>query len=81
MKFINNNHFMFENLTKNFTKYVHKNDGQTLANLYLKYGYYHDYIYGKFKGRKNISTMLSNIFTDMVKSFCGKFKVMRWEIS
>ena len=53
---------MFETLTKNFTKYVCQNDGESLANLFSKDGCYHDYIYGNFRGRKNIQIMLSNYF-------------------
>ena len=47
---------------KNFTKYICQNDGKSLANLFLKDGCYHDYIYGNFRGRKNISIMLSDYF-------------------
>ena len=53
---------MFETLTKHFTKYICQNDGESLANLFSKDGCYHDYIYGNFRGRKNISIMLSDYF-------------------
>ena len=53
---------MFETLTKIFTKYVCQNDGESLANLFSKDGCYHDYIYGNFRDRKNISIMLSDYF-------------------
>ena len=45
---------MFETLTKNFTKYVCQNESENLSDLFTKDGCYHDYIYGNFKGRKNI---------------------------
>ena len=53
---------MFKTLTKKFTNYVCENDGKNLASLFSENGCYHDYIYGNFRGRKNISIMLSNYF-------------------
>ena len=53
---------MFKLLTKKFTNYVCQNDSENLSNLFAKDGCYHDYIYGNFKGRKHISTMLSDYF-------------------
>ena len=60
---------MFETFTKNFTKYVCQNDSENLSNLFTKDGCYHDYISGNFKGRKNISTMLSDYFHRDGKDF------------
>ena len=60
---------MFKTLTKNFTDYVCHNDGENLANLFSKDGCYHDYIYGNFRGRENISTMLSDYFHRDGKKF------------
>ena len=59
---INYKYFMFETFTKNFTKYVCQNDSENLSNLFTKDGCYHDYIYGNFKGREKISSMLSDYF-------------------
>ena len=65
---------MFETLTNNFTKYVCQNDGKDLSNLFSKYGYYHDYIYGNFEGRKHISKMLSDYFhRDGENFFCEMY--------
>ena len=53
---------MFENITNKFTKYVCSNEGEKLAALFSDTGVYHDYIYGNFKGKKNIKNMLTNYF-------------------
>ena len=60
---------MFEEVTNKLTKYVCNNDGDKLANLFEENGIYHDYIYGSFKGKKNIKLMLNNYFHRDAKSF------------
>ena len=52
----------FEKLLTNFTSSVEENDGKKLANLFTEDGVYDDYIYGPFKGRENIYTMLLDHF-------------------
>ena len=53
---------MFEILTKKFTDYICSNKSKKLSNLFALEGVYHDYIYGSFKGRKNIESLISNYF-------------------
>ena len=53
---------MFKELTNKFTQYACSNKGIDLAKLFTENGVYHDYIYGSFKNRKNISTMISSYF-------------------
>ena len=65
---------MFEKLTYEFTQSVCNNDGESLANLFADNGVYHDYIYGSFKGKKNIKFMLNNYFHRDAKNFF-------WEMS
>ena len=65
---------MFEKLTYELTQSVCKNDGESLANLFSDNGVYHDYIYGSFKGKKNIKLMLNNYFHRDAKNFF-------WEMS
>ena len=63
---------MFEEITQKLTQSVCNNDGESLANLFADNGVYHDYIYGSFKGKKNIKLMLNNTFIEMQKTFSGK---------
>ena len=65
---------MFEKLTYDLTQSVCNNDGESLANLFADNGVYHDYIYGSFKGKKNIKLMLNNYFYRDAKNFF-------WEMS
>ena len=60
---------MFERVTHELTQSVCKNDGESLANLFADEGVYHDYIYGSFKGKKNIKSMLNNYFHRDAKNF------------
>ena len=60
---------MFEKLTYDLTQSVCNNDGEGLANLFADNGVYHDYIYGSFKGKKNIKLMLNNYFHRDAKNF------------
>ena len=60
---------MFENVTHELTQSVCNNDGENLANLFADDGVYHDYIYGSFKGKKNIKLMLNNYFYRDAKNF------------
>ena len=59
----------FGKIVKTFTTAVENNDGETLASLFTPEGIYDDYIYGEFKGRKNISIMLSTHFHRDAKNF------------
>ena len=63
---------MFENVTHELTQSVCNNDGENLANLFADDGVYHDYIYGSFKGKKNIKLMLNNYFHRDAKNFFWK---------
>ena len=63
---------MFENVTNELTQSVCNNDGENLANLFADDGIYHDYIYGSFKGKKNIKLMLNNCFHRDAKNFFWK---------
>ena len=65
---------MFIKVTEELTKRVCNNDGETFANLFAEDGIYHDYIYGSFKGKKNIKFMLNNLFHRDAKNFY-------WEMS
>ena len=65
---------MFEKLTCELTQSVCNNDVESLANLFANNGVYHDYIYGCFKGKKNIKLMLNNYFHRDAKNFF-------WEMS
>ncbi len=60
---------VFSEIVKTFTTAVENNDGQKLASLFTIDGVYDDYIYGKFKGRKNIAMMLPTHFHRDAKSF------------
>ena len=60
---------MFEEITQKFTQSVCNNDGDSLANLFAEHGVYHDYIYGSFKGKKNIKLMLNDHFHRDAKNF------------
>ena len=60
---------MFENVTNKFTKYVCSNEGEKLAALFTDDGVYNDYIYGNFKGRKNIKNMMTNYFHRDAENF------------
>ena len=60
---------MFEKITQKLTQSVCSNDGESLANLFADNGVYHDYIYGSFKGKKNIKLMLNNYFHRDAKNF------------
>ena len=64
---------MFENITNKFTKYVCSNKGEKLAAMFTDNGVYHDYIYGNFKGKKNIKNMLTNYFHRDAEN-------LRWEM-
>ena len=63
----------FNKLLKKFTQFVESNDGNGLASMFLKDGIYDDYIYGKFKGRVQIASMLGNHFHRDAKN-------LRWEM-
>ena len=65
---------MFEKVTYELTQSVCNNDGESLSNLFADNGVYHDYIYGTFKGKKNIKLMLNNYFHRDAKNFF-------WEMS
>ena len=65
---------MFEKVTYELTQSVCNNDGESLTNLFADNGVYHDYIYGSFKGKKNIKLMLNNYFHRDAKNFF-------WEMS
>ena len=65
---------MFEKLTYDLTQSVCNNNGESLANLFADNGVYHDYIYGSFKGKKNIKLMLNNYFHRDAKN-------LFWEMS
>ena len=65
---------MFEKLTYELTQSVCNNDGESLTKLFADNGVYHDYIYGCFKGKKNIKLMLNNYFHRDPKNFF-------WEMS
>ena len=54
---------MFEILTKKFTDYICTNKSKELSNLFALEGVYHDYIYGSFKGRKNVFLSKNSSFT------------------
>ena len=60
---------MFKEVTHKLTKYVCNNEGENLSNLFSEDGTYHDYIYGNFKGKKNIKLMLNNYFHRDGKNF------------
>ncbi|MFL2793011.1 MAG: nuclear transport factor 2 family protein [Paracoccaceae bacterium] len=59
----------FSTIVKTFTTAVENNDGETLASLFTLEGIYDDYIYGEFKGRKNIAMMLPTHFHRDAKNF------------
>ncbi len=59
----------FGKLVKIFTTAVENNEGETLASLFTPEGIYDDYIYGEFKGRKNIAMMLPTHFHSDAKNF------------
>ena len=59
----------FNELVKTFTTAVENNDGQKLASLFTIDGIYDDYIYGEFKGRRNVAMMLSTHFHRDAKNF------------
>ena len=59
----------FSEIVKTFTTAVENNDGQTLASLFTLDGIYDDYIYGEFRGRKNIAMMLPTHFHRDAKNF------------
>ena len=63
---------MFKNVTHELTQSVCDNDGENLANLFADDGVYHDYIYGSFKGKKNIKLMLNDYFHRDAKNFFWK---------
>ena len=64
----------FSKLVKTFTTAVENNDGEKLASLFTVDGIYDDYIYGEFKGRRNIAMMLPTHFHSDAKNFS-------WEMS
>ena len=59
----------FSEIVKTFTTAVENNDGQKLASLFTIGGIYDDYIYGEFKGREKIATMLPTHFHRDAKDF------------
>ena len=59
----------FSEIVKTFTTAVENNDGQKLASLFTIDGTYDDYIYGEFRGRKNIAMMLPTHFHRDAKNF------------
>ena len=62
----------FKELLLNFTSSVESNDGQKLAELITIDGIYDYYIYGPFKGRENIATMLETHFHRDAKNLIWK---------
>ena len=64
----------FSKIVKTFTTAVENNDGEKLASLFTVDGIYDDYIYGEFRGRRNIAMMLSTHFHRDAKNFF-------WEMS
>ncbi|MDC3087387.1 nuclear transport factor 2 family protein, partial [Paracoccaceae bacterium] len=59
----------FRKIVKTFTTAVENNDGEKLASLFTVDGIYDDYIYGEFKGRRNIAMMLPTHFHRDAKNF------------
>ena len=59
----------FSSIVKTFTTAVENNDGEKLASLFTVDGIYDDYIYGEFKGRRNIALMLPNHFHRDARDF------------
>ena len=59
----------FSEIVKTFTTAVENNDGEALASLFTVDGIYDDYIYGEFKGKKNIAIMLPTHFHRDAKNF------------
>ena len=59
----------FNEIVRTFTTAVENNDGEALASLFTVDGIYDDYIYGEFKGRKNIAMMLPTHFHRDAKNF------------
>ena len=59
----------FSEIVKTFTTSVENNDGEKLASLFTVDGIYDDYIYGEFKGRRNIAMMLPTHFHRDAKNF------------
>ena len=59
----------FSEIVKTFTTAVENNDGEKLASLFTVDGVYDDYIYGEFKGRRNIAMMLPTHFHRDAKNF------------
>ena len=53
---------MFKNITKKLTRYICENESDKVADLFANEGVYHDYVYGSFKGRKNIKLMVNDYF-------------------
>ena len=62
----------FSEIVKIFSTAVENNDGETLASLFTVDGIYDDYIYGEFKGRKNIAMMLPTHFHRDAENFSWK---------
>ena len=59
----------FSTIVKTFTTAVENNDGEKLASLFTVDGIYDDYIYGEFKGRRNIAMMLPTHFHRDARNF------------
>ncbi|MFL2800694.1 MAG: nuclear transport factor 2 family protein [Paracoccaceae bacterium] len=59
----------FSEIVKTFTTAVENNDGEGLASLFTIDGIYDDYIYGEFKGRKDIAMMLPTHFHRDAENF------------
>jgi len=59
----------FISVINTFTKAVENNNGAKLASLFTEDGIYDDYIYGPFKGRKNIELMIRDHFYSDAKDF------------
>jgi hypothetical protein len=62
----------FSKIVKTFTTAVENNDGEKLASLFTVDGIYDDYIYGEFKGRRNIALMLPTHFHRDARNFSWK---------
>ena len=62
----------FSKIVKTFTAAVENNDGEKLASLFTVDGVYDDYIYGEFKGRRDIARMLPTHFHRDAKNFSWK---------
>lgn len=52
----------FRELLDRFTDTANRGDGDGFATCFTEDAVYHDYIYGPYRGRKNIGKMLTEVF-------------------